>query len=408
MTESTEPTVDVPVDREAAAAAIKAQAAAIVDGVYFNLPADIYHAVERISTSFLQKAAVSPGTAWKGSWLDPDKPELDEEATKAQVLGKAYHTARLEPELFPALYCRALDKAEMPKGTVFTGTDMGKALGDLNETKSKAGESVLDQAIRLRAAGFEGTIWQLELDAWEKERAGRVAIPAELFDDIVRDMERIKATGSILAKLTDGAAEVSIFWTDKHGIQMKARIDYLRPDLWVDFKTFANPQGKVLAQALADSFRYNRYHMQSVIYRDAVEHVRTKGLQIIGEAADSERKLIAEIQMRPGELACWYIFQEKGGVPNLLAREVEFFEIPQSTQANHAITDDAARIAEVERVARRRTGLHIRADQDVEHAKSQFMLYSQVYQPGEPWRPIDPEGTFGDIDFSRYWLEGIQ
>lgn len=405
MTESPETAV---LDPEAARAAIKTQAAAIVDGIYFGLSEDVYHAVERVSTSFLQKAAISPATAWAGSWLDPERDEATDEQTKAQVLGRAYHVARLQPDLFPVLYCRALDKDEMPKGTVFTGTDMSKALGELGEAKTKAGESVLEQAFRLRAAGFTGTIWQIELDEWEKERRGRIAIAAEFFDDIARDMERIKQSGSILAKLTGGAAEVSIFWTDKHGIQMKARIDYLRPDLWVDFKTFANPNGKVLAQALADAFRYNRYHMQSVIYRDAVENVRTGGLQIIGDATDDERALVASIAIRPSELACWYVFQEKGGIPNLLAREVEFFDIPYSTQANHAITDDPARIAEVERVARRRTGLHIRADQDVEHAKGQVIHYSTVYAPGEPWRPIDPEGTFGDVDFNRYWLEGIQ
>lgn len=390
-------------EREAALAALRAQVAAIVDGIYFDLPAEVYHAVPRLSASGLQKLCVSPATFWKGSWLDPDRPELDEESTKAQVLGKAYHTARLEPHLFESSYVRELNKAEFPKGTVFTGVDMGKALEELGEKKSG---SVAEQAERLALAGFDKPIWHIALADWERERAGRVAIPAKLYDDIVRDMERIHGNQEIAELLSNGQAEVSIFWTDKHGLKMKARLDYLQADSWADFKTFDNTRGKVLAQALADAVRYNRYHVQAVNYRDAVEAIRLGGLQIQGEANDAQRTLVAAIQLRPFELACWYIFQEKGGVPNLVAKEFPFYTVPLSTLVAKPLTKSAEHEAAIEEATKRKSKLHMRARQDVDHAKRAFVLHSQVYEPGQPWFPIDARGAFDDLDFSDYWLDG--
>src|SRR3546814_13994804 len=84
--------------------AFEERVAAIVDGIYFGLPADVYHAVERLSSSGIQKICVSPATFWRGSWFDPDRPEPDADETIWQILGRAYHTARLEPHLFESLY----------------------------------------------------------------------------------------------------------------------------------------------------------------------------------------------------------------------------------------------------------------------------------------------------------------
>lgn len=391
-------------------ATIQAQADAIVDGIYFGLPSETYHAVRRLSTSALQKIAISPADFWKDSWLDPNPTVLTEEQEKkqneARRVGSAYHAARLEPELFDQLYVRELTKKDYPRaGMIGTDAKVKAALKALGVQQTVTGESTLDRAYRLEDAGHAGTIWAIELAQWQETVGGRMPLSAKVYDEIAIDMTRIHTSGSINEKLSGGAAEVSIFWTDAHGLPMKARVDYLRADLWCDLKSFANPKRKAVRQVIADAFRYDRHYMQAVVYRDAIEHVRLGGLQIIGDATDDQRKLIAEIQIRPGELACHYVYVQKGGVPNLLAREVEFFEVPLNVRAQHAGASEEG-IAAVEEVTRRRTKLHIRGAVDVDAAKREFDLYAQVYAPGEPWRPIEPEGTFGDIDFNDYWLEG--
>lgn len=393
-------------EREKALAALRAAVEAIVDGIYFGLDAEIYHEVPRLSSSGLQKLVISPGTFWKGSWLDPNRPDPDAESTPAQKLGKAYHVARLEPERFDELYCRAPSKDDYrSESTCWTGTDIGAALERLNRTKKRAGESVLEQARRLEQEGYEGAIWPLVVARFEEtERKGRIPIEADYYDQLVLDMETIKAESEIAQLLSGGAAEVSIFWTDEHGIKMKARTDYLAPDHWADLKTFDNTRGIELEQCLINALQYNRLHIQAGTYRDAVEAIRTGGLQIMGEATDEQRKLIAGIQMRPGELACHFVFQEKNGVPNLLSREFVFHEVPQNVTNQHAGAS-AEGIARMEEATRTRTQLFNKARFDIDRAKKLFWRYSQIYKPGEPWRQTEPRGKFYDSDFKPYWLE---
>lgn len=377
---------------------IEERAAAIVDGIYFGLPAEVYHAVPRLSASGLQSILISPATFWKGSWLDPDRPEPDEDATKAQVLGKAYHTARLEPELFDGLYVRELDKGDFPKGTLFTGTDMGAELEALGFKKSG---SVDEQADRLREAGCEKPIYRLALREWEEERQGRTSIPARFYDDIRRDMERIRASPAVAALLSEGAPEVSVFWTDDKGHKLKARPDYLTAEHWSDLKTFANPMGKPLPQLISDAIKYNRYHVQAAHYRDAIEAVRA-GLPVI-EGEDWQRELVEAIQLT-AELACWYVFVEKDGVPNILARQMRFHEVPLSTTINDAGASEEGK-ARMHALTRQPSIFYLKACREIRKAKRLFRAYSEVYQPGEPWFPFEPLGEITDMDFSAFWLD---
>lgn len=410
----------------------------MIDGIYFSMPEEVYHALPRLSVSGMQKLLVSPATFWAGSWLNPKKastlaatlaasasnlalsvlanlqqlhpdmpepdPEEAEESTKAQVLGKAYHAARLEPELLEERFVRALDKRDMLKGSLFTGTDMGKALEDLGEKKSG---SVAEQCARLIKAGFDSSkLWHAQLLEWETERAGRTPIPAEFWDDIIADMELIRSTPEIAKLLTDGAAEVSILWTDARGISMKARLDYLRAAGWTDFKTFANPGGKHLEQCISDAFAFNRYHVQAAGYREAIEAIRTGAITIEGEAPESGRDIIAQIQLATAEPECWYVFQEKGGIPNLLAKRVRFHETPVGREGEiqaFALSEDHAQ--RTRELMERRSLWLVRAEREVRKAKRLFRAYSEIYSAGESWRPFNPVGELTDLSFHTHWLD---
>lgn len=410
----------------------------LADGIYFGLAEEVYHALPRLSVSGMQKLLVSPATFWAGSWLNPKKagtlaaalaasasnlalsvldalkalhpempePEADdaEAATKAQLLGKAYHCARLEPEELDARFVRALDKGDMPKGSLFTGTDMGKALEELGEKKSG---SVAEQAARLEAAGFDrAKVWHLQLADWEEARNGRTPIPAEYWEEIVADMELIRSTPEIAALLTGGAAEVSILWTDRNGIPMKARLDYLRPTGWTDFKTFANPNGKHLEQCIADAFVFNRYHVQAAGYREAIEMIRTGAIEVQGDAEEWHREMIEAIGLHTAEPECHYVFQEKGGIPNLLAKLVRFHELPEGREEEInalARTEDHARRAR--ELMERRSLWLVRAEREVRKAKRLFRAYSEIYAAGEPWRPFNPVGELSDAAFRPAWLD---
>jgi hypothetical protein len=394
-------------DAETIERPVAATGEVLADGIYFEMPEAAYHSIPRLSASGIKQMCVSPATFWRGSWLDPNRPEPGEDDTKARILGRAYHCARLEPDDFEQRFCREPAKedfAEHPN-VVWNGTEIGETLAALGMTKKQAGETVVEQALRLEQAGFDGIIWPLVTHRCEEDRNGRTPIPARFWDDIREDMERIRDCDEIAELLSNGAAEVSVLWTDEHGIRMKSRLDYLTVGHWADFKTFDNTRGKVLDQAIADAFRYNRYYVQAAVHRDAVEAVRTGGLQVIGEATDEQRKLVAQLQIAPGELDCWYIFQEKGGIPNLIGRRFEFYDVPMTVRLNNFGASDEAQAAANE--ANRTTTLIFRmAMLEIDNAKRNFELYSQIYAPGQPWAPTRPLGTLGDADFSSGWLEG--
>lgn len=395
----------------AAGPTISEQAAAIQDGIYFKLPMEVYLAVPRLGAGDLASINVSPGTFWRGSWLDPDRDEPEEDESKAFILGRAYHCARLEPDEFEKRFCRKPcreDFAEAVKvaGACWTGRDIEAALAELGQPKKhKDDRGVADQARRLAEAGYKGVIWPLEEARFQEGLEGRQPIEAKFWDKVLRDMERIRAS-EVAQYLEGGAAEVSVFWTDDNNIKRKARFDYLAPRHWADFKTFDNQRRVRLEQAIANAVRYNRYYITAASYREAAEAVRTGGLEVIGDATDDERGLIARIQLTlHEELDCWFVFQEKNGVPNLLARQFKFFGVPVETTLNEiGATDEQKEVGR--NATRRATQLFAKAKAEIDYAKRMFVLYSQVYEPGRPWAPLEPVGQISDLDFNPSWLEG--
>jgi PDDEXK-like domain of unknown function (DUF3799) len=379
----------------------------LADGIYFDLPDEIYHADDALGSTDISRLIISPATYWAGSALNPNKPQGDEDATKAQILGRAYHVARLEPEIFDALYLREPIPADFPSAGFLSSDEKVKAqLKERGIQQTVSGETTLERAERLLADGYEGTIWPRVKALFEAELGQRVAISGKFYDDMMIEIGRLRNSPEIKALLSGGFAEVSIIYTDSNGIRCKVRLDYLRPDSWADFKTFDNSRGKVLDQAIADAFRYNRYYVQAVQYRAAVEQMRTSDLAIVGEATDDQKALIAAIKGRPAPLDCWYVFQEKGGIPNLLARRFEFQELDVERAHEIEAIVDPARQAEARAALSRNTGIFRLGLVEIARAKELWATYSQIYEPGQPWAPINAVGTIGDLDFNQFWLEG--
>jgi len=302
------------------------------------------------------------------------------------------------------------------KGFLGTGREIEGALADLGQPKKCKDEGVLDQAIRLEAAGYRGPIWHLLDRDWRASvQPGQIVIPAKAFDEIATDMDRIRSVPAVQELLTGGAAEVSVFWTcAQTGIPMKARFDYLKADRWVEFKTFANSSRKPLFQAITDAIRFERYHIDAAGYMEAAEAIRSGVLDVIGAASEAEREIIAAIQARPLELECNFVFQQKGGVPNILERSWRFFEPSPSDQAireleaTGASAEHIARAKHFQAVAssqRQKTAIYTKGRMEIAAAKREFLAYSEIYERGEPWLPFNPSGEITDEDFSQYFLE---
>jgi hypothetical protein len=377
-----------------------------VDGIYFNLDESIYHAIPRLSFSGIQSIMVSPATFWVNSWLNPNKEEREDD-TPARLLGRAYHAARFEPETFADRFIRDLEKEDLPKA-LNTDEQIKAALEDLGQPKTKAGEKVLERAARLIDAGYEGQVWHFERMLFEESiLEGQVPIKGKYYDQLIEDMKRIHQNPEVAVHLKGGQAEVSVLWTcPDTGIPMKCRFDYLRPTAFTDFKTFENSKRKRLEQCIEEAFRYNRYYIQAAGYWRTTEIIQSGALDIIGYASPEQRGLIDDIKLNPKPLKVWYIFQEKSGVPNLMAYDIELIGPPASFEPNATGLSeseyDAAREAQSSK-----TVLYRKAEIEIAHAKRTFLTYREVYPDGEPWFPIRPIGKINDQSFSSYWLDEI-
>lgn len=412
----------------------------LADGIYFGLAEETYHAQRRLSPSGIKQLRISAATFWVDSWLNPQPPVLTEDQQlareRAKVLGRAYHAARLEPDTFHERFVRKLDERDFAGVPGFRkGSDAyGAALGELGETKKRAGEGVEAQAMRLEEAihqrtsrvdpgcetlpdGFvQGPIWHVELAEWERTKGDRTAIPALNWDEILQDMERIASVPDVYALLSEGFAEVSLLWTDEQGRKWKTRLDYLRADGWADFKTFANGSGKNVQQVIMESFRFNRYHIQAAVQRTAVRLVQSAMIGPRGDYTAQQAALIAQLQDTDGqELRCDFIWQEKGGVPNLFAKQLQFMVPDASAEAIRELEESGAdeehlrRARDFQRISDSKPRPSVwfgRAQMEVDAAVREFDLYSQVYEPGQPWLPFNPTGEITDADFPKFWLEG--
>lgn len=378
------------------------------DGIYFGLDQDTYHRLERFSASGASNMMVSPATYWADSWMNPDRfedpeeGETDADATAAQIAGKAYHMARLEPELFRQVYYRGLKIKEYPKAL----TNHAQIKEELAKLGEKAGtDKVLDAAKRLRAAGYPGPIKHLlEEEIREGKEDWQIELPWKLFDQIVADMAALEGNDQIRPLLHEGESEVSVLWTDDKGVKWKARFDRLQINKVIDLKTFDNSRGKELEAAIYDSVQYNRYYLQAYIYWTAAELIRAGKLSIKKLQREEQRELIKAIKTSPDPFEYWWVFQEKGGVPNVLARRLVMTEQPHPSHLAGA-PDEASRKVLAKKLQSpsmiwKKAELEVRAMRDL------LLRCLEIWGTGR-WGSLHPVDDITDEGFNPRWLEEV-
>lgn len=372
------------------------------DGIYFGLPFDTYHGQQRLSASGCCNMLIDPATFWADSWLNPDRKDGP---TEARVAGSAYHCGMLEPDRFATTYRPKLDQGDYP-GALTTATAIGDALAELGLPKTKAGELVLDKAKRLRDAGYTGEVWHLMLDEWERSILPyQVAIPQALYNDVVRDMKRLRDNPELAPFVSGGQAEVSMLWTDKDGTRWKVRFDYLRADGVVDLKSFANPNGKNLDRCIADAIAYNRYYVQAVLYWQACEKIREFGdaLPIFGAETAAQEDLIEAIRESVEPFEFWWIFQQKGGMPNVLARKLRRNAVVHNDRVADA-PDADKRESLRKKLSRPPSRIFEKGALEIQSCARLFKQCSEIW-PSGAWGVMMPVSEIDDEAFSSFFLE---
>ena len=367
------------------------------DGIYFDLPEGEYHALERMSASHMKNMLISAPTFWAESWLNKDRKHNDDD-TPARILGRAYHCAMLEGD---QLHKRFIGKPDFDAmdGVLQTDAAVCRELKDRGETQKMKDELSLDRAHRLVGCGYEGKIRSILEADFEKEAGDRQVISEPYWSDLLRDCERLKRNPAIFELVDGGASEVTILWTcPETKISMKARIDKLKADKFVDLKSFANAMRKETRQVLREAVQYNKYYLSMRHYQTAVEMIARLNLPIQKVSADSDKELVAKLKARKLPLEPWFLFQEKGGVPNMLARRLRFHTFPRGVEMQDIGAED-------HEIKSHRSILAHKADMEIDHAKKQFLDGMLLYGTDQVWFGFDQLGEIGDEDFSEYFLE---
>lgn len=297
----------------------------IADGIYYDLPEDIYHALPRLSSSGIRNLLVSPMTFWTRSWLNTRK-DADEETNKFLLKGKAYHARICEGKA--AFYDRFffnLDAADFPDA-LDTVTQMKEWIQNHNtahDAKIKVSGNKPELAARILEIDPDVRILDKIMDDHASDNVGKVLLPAAWHEDLERSAAFIERHPTIKHCFTGGRPEVTICWTEhyddgtgsgqKISVKMKARWDYGKPQAIVDLKTYGNQMDRPPAVAVAREIAAHRYHVQVAMYYRAEAAAVAQGWLPVcrgGEDTPDGRRFV-------------FVFQGTGDDPSPIARVMD-------------------------------------------------------------------------------------
>lgn len=190
-------------------------------GVYHDMPAEDYHAIEAMSASGAKKMLRTP-QHYKMMRTEQSTP------TDAMQFGTAVHCAVLEPDSFEARVVRS---------------------------------EKFDRRYKEQKAAAE---------AFAAEHAGKLILDPYAFDAVRRCADNVRAHPAAVRLLAGAKFEVSILWRDgKYDVPCKLRADALNHGGIIDLKTTTDASPETFARQCASLL----YHVQGAAYYSGCEHM---------------------------------------------------------------------------------------------------------------------------------------
>jgi hypothetical protein len=256
------------------------------DGVYFSLPEAEYHSDSALGSGDHQQLLIRPVrfqykrlAAWRESIGLGDDVRIDRTETLAQMLGTAAHVVTLMGlEEFENAYGTREDPPEGYAEDIEHIRQGLMATGDRDAIRLAGG--MPKQAKRIEWVMLAKRFDVLTVEDWREGEdvrlAGKIVI-SKGWDARLRligrmlDVPRPDFDGlSIREKyLSEGMAEVSIFWTTEEGVRCKARIDWLRIAGMIDVKTHSGRDDLEPIESFARHIGTFGCDMQAAHYIDA-------------------------------------------------------------------------------------------------------------------------------------------
>lgn len=293
------------------------------DGVYFDLPEDVYFAQDRLGSSDLSKLSTQ-GFGWW--WQSRHNPRRVSVPSPYQNFGRALHKLLLEgATAFARDFAVAPDPATYRRvlKTVKDCQDALEAAGQMPLKKSGLLAADWHDLCRLHLPA-DVVVWDNVMADFDKLRGARAAISADdgallkimhqmILDDDTPAGEQIRqviGVGSEWPLMT----EISFLWHDDKGVARRARFDRLTPNYTLDMKSLTNWKGKPVDQHAVDQIKSFNYsvqvgdqHIARMIMTDLI--AAKGGDAIIGGTTEQRAFLIAMSQKRVPFEWVWLFYQ---------------------------------------------------------------------------------------------------
>lgn len=370
------------------------------DGLYFNMPFKVYAAQDRRSTSAvntLNRGSLVYYEDYIAPTLEPDyDPEaVIEELTQSLAEGKAWHDIVLEGE----------DVFWSRNGIGFNAEGFPKALNSSDDykarckhyglsmsgTKAAMKESILHHEARYDGKGSAPLASEFIDDLKAKHLEGlkgKNILTQAQYDQIKRAGEIMEQYGIRESWITGGFPEVSILFT-LGGVKFKVRVDYLRPDMQIEYKTIANKFSKVLDEAATGQIHDHGYLTGAFLYQEAVAFARGALLDDLG---------FAHGLPKTQESTDWIDDFIRGGEGGL---HEYWFLIQQRGKYNHALLRKLPKYDH----NRKMTSMYRTGKLRVERAVNLYNWHMENNGLEKRWLPALNPKEFDDSDFKPWQLE---
>lgn len=228
-----------------------------------RMPFEEYHATPGLSASGLSDLLVSPLRFWH-LHINPNREP--EEPTACQQFGTALHTAVLEPEHFEERYCERFNGEEI-EGALDTIGDMREWL-EARGFKPK-GTRKADVIAQVLARDPTIPIIDVLKAEHDQRHEGKIQFNRDAWYRIGGAAQALRSEPKLYEMLhhPGGEREVSYFATHPEtGVLLKARMDWVTPDVTLDLKTFSNSREKPIDKAVTDAIWFEGYYRKGYFY----------------------------------------------------------------------------------------------------------------------------------------------
>lgn len=293
------------------------------DGVYLDLPEDIYFGQDRLGSSDLMKLYRFKEGWWWQSRHNPDRAE----STDAQNYGSALHAIMLEGTAAYETRFRVQPDPKDYDNLLTTIPQIKEALGeegvDLRGTSSFKLPDWLDAAaVHLP----EHTCWEAVKRDFEASITDKITgkpkyrTVTAVEDRMLRLMREVAMDDTDVRAIlgfdqdVPVLAEVSVLWTDRFGRRRRGRWDKPCPQFNADLKSIGNWQGRDLKHALGDRVLFEAYDLQCAdthVSRQIVNEWLAGSDRMLSGGTLEERSWLQAMAQRAKRWAWWWLFYQK-------------------------------------------------------------------------------------------------